>query len=1044
MRFFKKTCKFFSFFTALCMIVAMFPLSASAAITYQQLCTGSDALSLSSANEKATLTKDISGFGGKKADDTVYRYQATSSGSGTNYINLSKSLLTGSVIEFNLLLNSSSSVLYFIGGFINQTGYDNYLVNGKVSTSSGNYTSIEEFIRFNTSGVTIDPGKKTAVDESVQGKTVAEAFEPGVWHTVAIKTPGLANNDGESDFLLYVDGQEFTLPFSEKYYGTRHMRLYGKGDMYIDNLMVYESTQLASGSDYKNYSNVPVLTSSSDDITISGERIILNADVTPAQLGGMLSGADTIRVYTDETYTTLADDNAVIMPSHKIVAALKNNSGFERGYSYYTASEMVYEEPGILDGTNDLTVTVGTDNTKPATVSKAYGVFGKASNDPSYKIELNYGHSGRNYIGANPQTRQSVVWEFSFANSDNPPEMFTNVNMYTDATSTASETRIAHSFFELKYNAVYVGTGSNIVSSARGIKLCDAKPGQWVNLALVLPGPEESGENGASTVYIYANGIKYDIPLEKPVYGVRHIRLHPDTTYEDMKTLYIDNYRLYYGSEPYDPAKDAKPVVDLTNVDAYEDNINVEAGTTVADFKSTLDSKTVVRVFEDDTYQKQLEDADEMGAGNVVVFAANNKRTTERTYSYYTVNSAISAKYVRLVNESGKYIKGSQEDLEKAGETYYLETIVTNKSTSDYTGLVAMAASYDENGKMLKASIKPITLEPGENTFAPGKNEITFEGLETPKNGTLKAFLWYAGSIEPLCPEFLVEFNGMEEYHVIAFSNSYGNDAFTNLPEVAKAAGVDIYAVNMYTSGCTLQQHYWYMNGNGKYEKRIEYTPYETITTEDVGFTDGLYTEGYLWDYITIQQGPRAYNFDDFYTPEAPYITALADYIRANSPSSEVMVYQTWVRDTDTAKTNSATKDLVAGLEDSEIRPTLFAMIKENYSKTAEMIGNPNRIVPVGEAINYAVGTLGFPERVLKNNGSYDSSGESRGMYRDTTCHLATCGKILNSLTWYEYITGRDARENPYQHSNISNEDMTLLKEAAHWACSQTDYIPQN
>ena len=63
------------------------------------------------------------------------------------------------------------------------------------------------------------------------------------------------------------------------------------------------------------------------------------------------------------------------------------------------------------------------------------------------------------------------------------------------------------------------------------------------------------------------------------------------------------------------------------------------------------------------------------------------------------------------------------------------------------------------------------------------------------------------------------------------------------------------------------------------------------------------------------------------------------------------MFYKTWVRDTDTAKINSATKNLVAGLEDSQIRPTLFAKIKQNYLRAAEMIGNLHRIVSVSETI---------------------------------------------------------------------------------------------
>ena len=101
--------------------------------------------------------------------------------------------------------------------------------------------------------------------------------------------------------------------------------------------------------------------------------------------------------------------------------------------------------------------------------------------------------------------------------------------------------------------------------------------------------------------------------------------------------------------------------------------------------------------------------------------------------------------------------------------------------------------------------------------------------------------------------------------------------------------------------------------------------------------------------------------------------------------------------------------------------------------------GNPGRIVPVGEAVNYAVEKLGFPEYIKDSSGAYNQY--SRSMYRDATCHLSIpCGRILAALCWYEYITGYDARENPYQNSSITPADMKLLKEAAHFACSQSDY----
>ena len=40
----------------------------------------------------------------------------------------------------------------------------------------------------------------------------------------------------------------------------------------------------------------------------------------------------------------------------------------------------------------------------------------------------------------------------------------------------------------------------------------------------------------------------------------------------------------------------------------------------------------------------------------------------------------------------------------------------------------------------------------------------------------------------------------------------------------------------------------------------------------------------------------------------------------------------------------------------------------------------------------------------------------------------------MAGLTWYEYLTGNDARENPYTNDSVPAEIMVKLKEAAHYA----------
>ena len=233
------------------------------------------------------------------------------------------------------------------------------------------------------------------------------------------------------------------------------------------------------------------------------------------------------------------------------------------------------------------------------------------------------------------------------------------------------------------------------------------------------------------------------------------------------------------------------------------------------------------------------------------------------------------------------------------------------------------------------------------------------------------------------------------------------------------------------------------------YESRIEYFPDGTTrTTEDVSFADGLETEGYSWDYITLhQRGRSSQDFSTFYTDTNPYITEIADYIHENAPSSEFMFFENWSPYKDRIiemydATDYRYDKVLDGYEEDEYYSTLFGAIRNSYLTAAETIGNPNRVIPAGEAVYLAVEKYGFAEYVEDSDTTDDKfKSTARAMYRDTTSHLTYMGRILAGLVWYEYLTGNDVRENPYQNTSyVSEADMALLKEIAHEACQMSYY----
>ncbi len=290
------------------------------------------------------------------------------------------------------------------------------------------------------------------------------------------------------------------------------------------------------------------------------------------------------------------------------------------------------------------------------------------------------------------------------------------------------------------------------------------------------------------------------------------------------------------------------------------------------------------------------------------------------------------------------------------------------------------------------------------------------------------------------------EINAKGELRVLSLGSSYIDDSFKHLAAIAAADGIKAYTVNMYKGGGTIKQQWQRMKGEDVYSARKEYMPDSTMNkTENVSFDDGLATNGGGWDYITMHQ--RSLNapfFEKWHTDETPYITDLASYVREKSPGTEVLFFENWATYSDGAAESYPT--IVEGVEKEKYFETVFSKNRENYLKAAEIAGNPNRVIPAGEAVFLAVTKYGIPEYIddaNPDNASFKSEG--RSMFRDKESHMTyDYGRVLSALTWYEYLTGNDVRLNTYKHESISEADMTLLKEIAHEACSLPQYNPAN
>ena len=250
----------------------------------------------------------------------------------------------------------------------------------------------------------------------------------------------------------------------------------------------------------------------------------------------------------------------------------------------------------------------------------------------------------------------------------------------------------------------------------------------------------------------------------------------------------------------------------------------------------------------------------------------------------------------------------------------------------------------------------------------------------------------------------------------------------------------------MNSGSCSLAMHNKRMNGEATYTAKWEFLPDGTTNTiEKAPFDAAFETDRKAWDYVTLhQKGQDSPFFNTYYTEKTPYLTMLANYIRAKSPESELLFFNSWAAHTKVIadKYEDVYKPIVEGLPKEAYYSAVHSAIKSNYQKAAEIIGNPNRIIPAGEAVYLAVTQYGFAD-IIMDGEEYIKDG--RSIYRDASSHLNyNHGRVLAGLTWYEYLTGNDVRNNPYKHESISSEDMALLKEIAHYVCSLPEYNPAN
>ena len=259
---------------------------------------------------------------------------------------------------------------------------------------------------------------------------------------------------------------------------------------------------------------------------------------------------------------------------------------------------------------------------------------------------------------------------------------------------------------------------------------------------------------------------------------------------------------------------------------------------------------------------------------------------------------------------------------------------------------------------------------------------------------------------------------------VLMIGNSFSICVQKEMPQIARAMGLELDLASLYIGGCSLERHW----NNVVAATNADFRPYKYTRFVNgveqperaINIPEALAEA--KWDVVTFQQASH-YSWQP--ATYSPFAGDLVKFVKGKVPRAEIVVQETW------SYTPWDKRYAKWGIDQHQ----MYAKLHRAYYDYAADHGY--RVIPMGTAVQL------FRERLpvvyAPNSFGGDPCGSAKFVQdaqggwspRGDVFHLSARGNYLQGLVWTAKLFGVDVTACPYRPDCVSAADAELMKKCA-------------